>query len=60
MNNWELMKVLNDPGNYFEHLESELAELEKNNGSAIIIAHIPIDGCPHAFGERFRGLSDRY
>ena len=49
-----------DPGHQIEWFENELAELEKNDGFAYVIAHIQPQGCLHQFGVRFHALMDRY
>jgi hypothetical protein len=42
-------------------LEKELSWLEQNNGTAIIMSHVPNqDECNREFGRRFHGLLDRY
>lgn len=59
--NWELIKNRYDPGNEIAWLQTELDNCEKNNMTAILIAHIPPSGdCLHGWGHRFRGLMDRY
>ena len=59
--NWALIKNKYDPGNEIAWLQAEFDALEKTNGTAIIIAHIPPGGdCVHAWGHRFRGLMERY
>lgn len=49
-----------DPGSQIEWLENELSELEKNDGFAIIIAHIQPQQCLHQFGVRFHALMERF
>jgi hypothetical protein len=39
--NFALLKSRYDPGDELTWLEKELADLEKNNGMAIIIGHVP-------------------
>eukprot|EP00347_Sterkiella_histriomuscorum_P016021 403354796 len=59
--NWDLIKNRFDPGNEIEWLQAELDQLEKSNGNAILIAHIPPGtDCLHDWGHRFRGLMERY
>lgn len=44
--NWESMTVYQDPGNMLEWFANELSELEKVNGTAIILSHVPnLDEC---------------
>ena len=50
-----------DPGNMLGWLENELSELEKVNGQAILLAHVPnIDECNRQYGRRYHGILDRY
>jgi len=50
-----------DPGKSLQWLESELSELEKVGGAAIILTHVPnIDECVRNFGMRWHALMDRY
>lgn len=58
--NWWLLKDRSDPGNQLKWLEQELAALEKEDGFAHIIAHIPPDSCLHQFGIRYKALMERY
>jgi hypothetical protein len=39
--NFALLKSRDDPGDELTWLEKELGDLEKNNGMAIIIGHVP-------------------
>jgi hypothetical protein len=42
-------------------LQKQLHNLEKVNGSAIIVAHVPnIDECLRQYGRRFHAIVDRY
>lgn len=42
-------------------LEQELAELERKEGGAIILSHIPnLDECNRQFGRRWHAILDRY
>jgi hypothetical protein len=44
-----------------EWLETNLNDLEKVNGTAIIVAHVPnIDECLRQYGRRFHAIVDRY
>jgi hypothetical protein len=44
-----------------EWLDKSLSDLEKVNGSAIIVAHVPnIDECLRQYGRRFHAIVDRY
>lgn len=58
--NWHLFHSLTDPADHLSWLESELEELQKTGGSAIIISHIPPIGFMHSFGARYRSLCDRF
>lgn len=60
--NWWLLtdKDRSDPGKQLEWLEAELIELEKNEGYAHIIAHIPSVSCLHQFGIRYKALMERF
>lgn len=60
--NWWLLtdKDRNDPGNQIAWLEAELVELEKKEGFAYVIAHIPSRSCLHQFGIRYKALMERY
>ena len=50
-----------DPGKMLEWLETNLHDLEKVNGTAIIIAHVPnINECLRQYGRRFHAIVDRY
>lgn len=50
----------NDPGHELAWLESELKDLEENQGFAYIIGHIPSNFCTHQYATRFATLMDRY
>ena len=41
-------------------LESELKQIEADNGFAYIISHIPCEDCLHQFGIRWKALTERY
>ena len=44
-----------------EWLQSELKQLEKEGGAAIILAHVPnLDECMRQYGRRFHAILDRY
>lgn len=60
--NWWLIDQANRayPEFQIEWLESELAQIEKDDGFAYIIAHIQPQDCLHEFGVRFHALMDRY
>jgi hypothetical protein len=50
-----------DPGNMLEWMTHELNELEKTNGTAIILSHVPnLDECNRQFGRRYHAILDRY
>lgn len=59
--NFNLLVNFHDPGNMLEWLENELSELEKVDGAAIIIGHVPnIEECLRTYGRRFHAIVDRY
>jgi hypothetical protein len=44
-----------------EWLTEELEQIEKNDGTAIILAHVPnIDECNRQFGRRYHSIMDRF
>ena len=56
-----LFKTLKDPGNQLEWLENILSDLEKVEGKAIIMSHIPNQNeCDPGWGERYHALMERY
>lgn len=60
-NNWEVFTQFADPGGMLEWLENILEDLYQNNGTAIIIAHVPnIDECTRGFGRRLHAVYDKY
>jgi hypothetical protein len=60
-NNWEVLSQFADPGNMLQWLQDELQELEDNNGTAIMLGHVPNqDECTREFGSRYRAILDRY
>lgn len=40
--NWESIDVFEDPGGVLQFVESELEELERTGGTAIILGHVPL------------------
>jgi len=59
--NFESMTAFNDPGDQLGWLETQLLELEKVNGTAIMLAHVPnLDECTRQYGRRYHALSDRF
>lgn len=59
--NFDNFVTFHDPGNMLAWLESELSELEKVDGAAILIAHVPnINECLRTYGRRFHAIVDRY
>jgi hypothetical protein len=58
--NWYLIANRYDPGAQLKFIADELAKLEAVGGSAILISHIPPRYCLHAYGERFRSITERY
>jgi len=53
--NFEIIKSRNDPGDQLAWLEQELLAIEKRNGQAIIIGHIPplYYQCMHGWSVRY-------
>jgi len=50
-----------DPGNMLGWLAQQLDDLEKVNGTAIILSHVPNqDECNRQFGRRLHTILDRY
>ena len=58
--NWWMLDNRSDPGHQLEWLESELVKIEKDQGFAQIIAHIPTTDCLHQFGIRYKALMERF
>lgn len=59
--NWETFIMYEDPGNQLEWLEKELTEIEKHNGTAILISHIPVSNeCNNQYGRRYHAIVDRF
>ena len=58
--NWWLLDDRTDPGHQIEWLEKELMQIEKDEGFAHVIAHIPPEECLHQFGLRYKALMERY
>lgn len=58
--NWYLWEVLADPGDELQWLEATLRDMEQKGEIAILLGHIPINGCLRAWGSRFQALMDRY
>lgn len=58
--NWWLLDNRQDPGLEMQWLEQELSQLEKDGGFAYMIGHIPVSGCLHQFGVRYKALMERY
>jgi len=60
-NNFHQYAQFKDPGDIFKWLESELLELEKVGGAAIMLSHVPnVDECNRQFGKRWHALMDRF
>lgn len=59
--NFENFVTFSDPGNQLVWLENELEEIERSDGIAIMMAHVP-DGpeCTRQFGKRYHALMDRF
>ena len=61
MFNFESMVTFKDPAYQLEWLIKELDNLEKVNGAAILLGHLPnIDECNRQFGLRLHAIMDRY
>ena len=59
--NWESFTNFEDPGNMLGWLHDELKEIEANNGTAIILSHVPnIDECNREYGRRYHAIMDRF
>ena len=58
--NWWMLDNRADPGHQLEWLENELIKIEKDEGFAMIIAHIPTSDCLHQFGIRYKALMERF
>lgn len=58
--NFYLFKNRYDPGNQIAWLQTELEEVEKLGGNAILVYHIPPNDCLHEWGLRFRAINDRF
>lgn len=59
--NWEILTQFTDPGNMLKWLEDELDSIERANGTAIILTHVPNnDECGRQIGLRWHALMDRY
>jgi hypothetical protein len=58
--NWWMLDNRIDPGHQLQWLDTELAQIEKDEGFAMIIAHIPSMSCLHEFGFRYKALMERY
>lgn len=55
------IKELSDPGSQLEFLINELNLIESQNGTAIILGHLPPNqGCNNAWGQRFKAALERY
>lgn len=59
--NFENVVIFEDRGHQIQWLEKELEEIERLNGTAIMLAHVP-DGpeCSRQFGKRYHALMDRF
>jgi hypothetical protein len=59
--NWETITMYEDPGKQLEWMEKELGEIEANNGTAILLSHVPIlDECNQQYGRRYHAIVDRF
>jgi sphingomyelin phosphodiesterase len=59
--NWYGIVQFQDPGHMLDWLQKQLHDLEKVNGSAIIVTHLPnIDECLRQYGRRYHAIVDRY
>jgi hypothetical protein len=55
------MTEFTDPGNMLDWLQKTLQEQLDNNGTAIILAHVPnIDECTREFGLRYHSIMDKF
>jgi len=59
--NFETFAIFKDAGHQIQWLHNELLELEKVNGTAIILGHVPnLSECTRQYGRRFHALMDRF
>lgn len=59
--NWESITVFEDPGNMLQWFEDELKAIEKDNGTAIIMSHVPnLNECNRQYGKRYHSILDRF
>lgn len=59
--NWDSAVQFWDPGNMLQWLDKELNDLEKVNGTAIILSHVPNQSeCNRQYGRRLHAILDRY
>lgn len=59
--NWEVLTLYEDPGHQLEWFENELKALERTNGTAILMSHVPIlNECYDQYGKRYHAIVERY
>ena len=59
--NWESFTTFEDPGNQLAWLHDELLAIEKANGTAIILSHVPnLEECNRQYGRRYHAIMDRF
>jgi sphingomyelin phosphodiesterase len=59
--NFDILKAEGDPSGQLEWLISELEKLEKVNGTAWIISHVPnTNECEPGWGKRYHAILERY
>lgn len=59
--NFEVFTMFQDPAGMLQWLDDELKDLQDNNGTAILLGHVPnADECTRQFSERLRAIQDKY
>lgn len=59
--NFEMLSQFKDPGNMIRWLEEELIDLENQNGTAILMSHVPNNvDCVSSVSRRFHAILDRF
>jgi hypothetical protein len=60
--NWATATMFQDHGDQLNWLIKELLDLEKNQGKAIILSHLPTieDHCNRQYGKRLSAIFDRF
>lgn len=59
--NFQGWTTFSDPGNQMDWLIEQLTDIEKQNGYAIILAHVPnLDECSRQYARRYHAISERF